>query len=105
MIQRYLDEHPSNQFIPSDRSILTLKRGDNSSTVEELVAMQLVNMKTQAETMANEKIKELVLTVPPYWTEQERRAIVNAAEIAGMRISTLISDGLASNSPVSQSNR
>jgi actin-like ATPase involved in cell morphogenesis len=61
--------------------------------------MQLVNMKTQAETMANEKIKELVLTVPPYWTEQERKAIINAAEIAGMRISTLVSDGLASTNP------
>ena len=57
--------------------------------------MQLVNIKSQAEKMAEEKIKELVLTVPAFWTEQERKAIVVAAELAGMRVSTLIQDGLA----------
>jgi len=57
--------------------------------------MQLVNMKSQAESMANEKIKDLVLTVPGFWTEQERNSIINAAEIAGMRVLTLINDGLA----------
>ena len=57
--------------------------------------MQLVNIKTQAEKMADEKIKELVLTVPAFWTEQERKAVIDAAELAGMRVSTLINDGLA----------
>lgn len=68
-------------------------------TVEELVAMQLVNIKSQAEKMAEEKIKELVLTVPAFLTEQERKAIVDAAELAGMRVSTLIQDGLAGDVP------
>ena len=57
--------------------------------------MQLVNIKAQGEKMANEKIKELVLTVPAFWTEQERKAIVDAAELAGMKVSILIHDGLA----------
>jgi hypoxia up-regulated 1 len=67
-------------------------------SIEELVAMQLVNVKLQAEKMAEEKIKDLVLTVPAFWTEQERKVIVDAAELAGMRISTLIHDGLAGKS-------
>jgi hypoxia up-regulated 1 len=74
---------------------VTFKRGEETVTVEELIAMQLVNYKLQAEKMANEKIKELVLTVPAFWTEQERKAIINAAELAGMRVLTLINDGLA----------
>ena len=57
--------------------------------------MQLVNIKLQGEKMANEKIKELVLTVPAFWSEQERKAIINAADLAGMKVSTLIHDGLA----------
>jgi hypothetical protein len=68
--------------------------------VEELVAMQLVNIKLQGEKMANEKIKELVLTVPAFWSEQERKAIINAADLAGMKVSTLIHDGLAGTTTV-----
>ena len=95
VVKRWLEEHPSNQLSPSNRSSLTFKRGDETATVEELVAMQFVNIKSQAEKMANEKIKEVVLTVPTFWTEQERKAIINAAELAGMRVSTVINDGLA----------
>jgi len=60
--------------------------------------MQFVNIKKQAEGMANEKIRELVLTVPAFWSEQERKAIINAGELAGMKVSTLIHDGLAGTS-------
>ena len=95
IVERWLEEHPSAQIVESNRSSLTFKRGAETATVEELVAMQLVNYKLQAEKMASEKIKELVLTVPAFWTEQERKAIINAAELAGMRVSTLINDGLA----------
>jgi hypoxia up-regulated 1 len=74
---------------------LAFGHGQVAYSVEELVAMQLVNIKSQAEKMANEKVKDLVLTVPAFWNEQERKAIVNAADLAGMRVSSLIHDGLA----------
>ena len=76
VVQRFLEQHPTNKLVPSNRSTLAFQHGDSTYTVEELVAMQLVNIKSQAEKMAEEKIKELVLTVPAFWTEQERRAIV-----------------------------
>jgi hypoxia up-regulated 1 len=95
VVQRFLEQHPTNKLVQSNRSTLTFQHGESTHTVEELVAMQLVNIKSQAEKMAEEKIKELVLTVPAFWTEQERKAIVDAAELAGMRVSTLIQDGLA----------
>ena len=99
VVERFLREHPSNQLVESNRSSLTFSHGDDTYSIEELVAMQLVNIKLQAEKMAEEKIKELVLTVPAFWTEQERKAIIDAAELAGMRISTMIHDGLAGKSP------
>lgn len=95
VVQRFLEQHPTNELVQSNRSTLTFQHGDSTHTVEELVAMQLVNIKSQAEQMAEEKIKELVPTVPAFWTEQERKTIVDAAELAGMRVSTLIQDGLA----------
>ena len=94
-MQRFLEQHPTNKLVQSNRSIIAFQNRESMYTVEELVAMQLVNIKSQAEKMAEEKIKELVLTVPAFWTEQERKAIVDAAELVGMRVSTLIQDGLA----------
>jgi len=80
----------------SNRSSLTFEHGQsNSYSIEELVAMQLVNIKVQAEKMAEETVKDLILTVPVYWTEQERKALINAAELARMKVSSLINDGLA----------
>jgi len=95
VVERFLREHPSNQLVKSNRSSLTFQHGETTYSVEELVAMQLVNIKLQAEKMAEGKIKDLVLTVPAFWTEQERKTIIDAADLAGMRISTLIHDGLA----------
>jgi hypoxia up-regulated 1 len=95
VVERFLEQHPAVKAVTSNRSTLAFGHGDNTYSVEELVAMQIVNIKGQAEKMAEEKIKELVLTVPAFWTEQERKAIIDAAELAGMRVSTLIQDGLA----------
>ncbi len=95
VVQRFLEQHPTNKLVQSNRSIIAFQNRESIYTVEELVAMQLVNIKSQAEKMAEEKIKELVLTVPAFWTEQERNAIVDAADVAGMRVSTLIHDGFA----------
>jgi hypoxia up-regulated 1 len=95
VVEKFLEEHPANKLVATNRSGVVFAHGENGYSVEELVAMQLVNIKGQAELMANEKVRELVLTVPAFWTEQERKAIIDAAELAGMRVSTLINDGLA----------
>ena len=95
VVKRFLREHPSIQTTEGDRSSLTFQHGESTYTVEELVAMQLVNIKLQAEKMADETVKDLILTVPVYWTEQERKGLINAAELAGMKVTSLINDGLA----------
>ena len=65
--------------------------------VEELLAMELKNIKSNAETMAGKGsiIKDAVITIPSFYTAQERRAVVLAADLAGLRVLSLISDGLA----------
>ena len=65
--------------------------------VEELLAMELKNIKGNAETMAGKgsTIKDAVITVPSFYTVEERRAITLAAELAGLRVLSLISDGLS----------
>ena len=40
-------------------------------------------------------IRDVVITVPPYFDAEEKRAIGLAADLAGLRVLSLISDGLA----------
>jgi hypoxia up-regulated 1 len=65
--------------------------------VEEIVAMELQSIQKNAEAMGGKgsSVKDIVITVPPYYTAEEKRAIELAADLAGLNILSLISDGLA----------
>ncbi|KFY72162.1 hypothetical protein V499_07688 [Pseudogymnoascus sp. VKM F-103] len=65
--------------------------------VEELLAMEFQSIKRNAEEMAGKgsSIRDVVITVPTYFDTEEKRAIELAADLAGLRILSLISDGLA----------
>lgn len=66
-------------------------------TVEEIVAMELQSIKKNAESMAGKgsSIKDVVITVPPFFTAEERRSIELAADLAGLNLLAMTSDGLA----------
>ena len=65
--------------------------------VEELLAMELKNVRGNAEIMAGKgsTIQDAVITVPSFYTAEERRAVILAADLAGLRVLSLISDGLS----------
>ena len=65
--------------------------------VEELLAMQLKNLKENAETLAGKghKVEDAVITIPAFYTAQEKAAVELAAEFAGLNLLGLVSDGMA----------
>lgn len=65
--------------------------------VEELLAMELTNIKLNAENMAGSGlvIRNAVITVPPFFTADEKRAVELAADLAGLNVMSIISDGLS----------
>ena len=65
--------------------------------VEELIAMEFKNIQQNAKALAGNgsAIQDVVITVPSFYTAEERRAITLAADLAGLRILALISDGLS----------
>ncbi|KAL9128298.1 MAG: hypothetical protein Q9217_003003 [Psora testacea] len=77
----------SDSFVPEEEPYL----------VEELLAMELKNVKRNAESMAGKgySVEDVVITVPSFYTVNEKRAVSVAAESAGLRVLSLISDGLA----------
>ena len=66
-------------------------------TVEEILAMELQSIQKNAEALAGKgsRIKDLVITVPPFFSAEEKRAVELAANLAGLRVLEMISDGLA----------
>lgn len=63
--------------------------------VEELVAFQFAHAKEQAEATAQETVRDVVITVPPYFNQFERQAVLDAAELAGLKVLSLIHDETA----------
>ena len=61
---------------------------------EQLMAMLLVDMKAIAETDGS-PVTDCVLSVPTFYTEAERYAMLNAAQIAGVNCLRLINETTA----------
>ena len=57
--------------------------------------MQFSYVKELAESVAGERVTDVIVTVPPFYTQAERDAVVDAIEIAGLRTLALINDGTA----------
>ncbi len=53
------------------------------------------NYRTIGEEYTEQKIKDVVLTVPVYFGQAERRALLDAAELSGLTVLQLISEPMA----------
>ncbi|CAE6350524.1 unnamed protein product [Rhizoctonia solani] len=83
-------------FGHNSRNTFVAKRpnGDEYS-VEELVAMQIDYVRELANSVAGENVRDILVTVPGYFTQFQRQAVIDATEIAGMKLITLVNDGTA----------
>ncbi|KAF4444016.1 heat shock 70kDa 4 [Fusarium acutatum] len=64
-------------------------------TATQLVAMYLSKIKQTAGAELKLPVQDVCLSVPPWFTDVQRRALIDAAEIAGLRVLRLINDGTA----------
>ena len=95
------------EVAPSTRFTAAVRRGSNSASresgapatwdVEELVAMQLAYVRALAVDAAGpgERVQDVVVTVPAFFSQFERDAIADAVELAGLRLLALMNDGAA----------
>lgn len=64
-------------------------------TPQEISAMVLQKMKTDAEEKLGEKITEAVITVPAYFDDAQRQATKDAGAIAGLNVLRIINEPTA----------
>ena len=62
---------------------------------EEVSAQILTKLKQSAENVVRKPIKNIVLTVPAYFDEDQKKATIKAAELAGLHVLELISSAAA----------
>ncbi|XP_029672088.1 hypoxia up-regulated protein 1 isoform X1 [Formica exsecta] len=94
LVQLYLKRFPYYNIVADDqRETIAFKLNENTTyTPEELLAQILHKGKEIAETSAQQKINEAVITVPGFFNQAERRALIQAAELAGLKVLQLIND-------------
>lgn len=61
----------------------------------QLVAMYLSKIKQTAAAELKMPVSDLCISVPPWFTDIQRRALLDAAEIAGLKVLRLINDNTA----------
>ncbi|KAI6776083.1 hypothetical protein HG530_000028 [Fusarium avenaceum] len=64
-------------------------------TATQLVGMYLSKIKSTAGAELKLPVQDVCMSVPPWFTDVQRRALIDAAEIAGLRVLRLINDGTA----------
>ena len=68
--------------------------GENKRA-EEISAMILQKLKTDAEAKIGEKVTEAVITVPAYFNDAQRQATKDAGKIAGLDVKRIINEPTA----------
>lgn len=69
--------------------------GDIVFTGEEIVGMFLQEAVRLASAEAGAPVKDVVITVPVYFGQKQRQALLDAAEIAGINVLSLVNENTA----------
>ena len=104
--ERLVGQLAKNQAVQNpEKTVISIKRHMGSDykvdidgkkyTPQEISAMILQKLKTDAENYLGEKVTDAVITVPAYFTDSQRQATKDAGQIAGLNVQRIINEPTA----------
>lgn len=84
-----------NYEVVNDNGYPKVKIGDKKYTPQEISALVLQKLKQTAEDYLGETVKDVIITVPAYFNDSERKATKEAGEIAGLNVLRIINEPTA----------
>lgn len=81
--------------VVNSNSIPCVKINDKTYTPQELSSIIIQKMKKTAEDYLGCEVKRAVITVPAYFGDAERKATIEAGEIAGLKVERVINEPTA----------
>ena len=104
--ERLVGQLAKNQAVTNpEKTIISIKRHMGSDykvnidgkqyTPQEISAMILQKLKSEAENYLGEKVTDAVITVPAYFTDSQRQATKDAGQIAGLKVHRIINEPTA----------
>ena len=73
----------------------TYKLRDKEYTSEELSALVLKSIKEDAAVFLGEEIKDVVISVPAFFTNVQKKSVINAGKLAGLNVKKIINEPTA----------
>lgn len=94
MVKLFQQRFPQYELVADEeRKTVLFKHEDGVLySPEELIGQLLHRAKEWAEQSALQPVNEVVLTVPGFFNQAERRALLQAAELGGLKVLQLIND-------------
>eukprot|EP00124_Ichthyophonus_hoferi_P002404 Ihof_evm8s162 gene=Ihof_evmTU8s162 len=95
LVARYQQQFPQHKLIATERNTVAFQTDQGVYSVEELVAMILENTRDMGSEFAGEPMNSVVITVPAFWGQAERQALLYAADLVGINVIQLLDDNTA----------
>ncbi|KYG32019.1 molecular chaperone DnaK [Alkalihalobacillus trypoxylicola] len=103
--ERLVGEVAKRQAITNPNTIISIKRhmgtdyketvDDKTFTPQELSAIILQKLKSDAEAYLGETVTKAVITVPAYFNDSQRQATKDAGKIAGLEVERIVNEPTA----------